>query len=280
MSRRLLLTTTDVRVVTRGPLPAQAVDYVREKIIELGLDSEEPVRRARVRLTHPSYPAVSRPVRAEGLLDVDGRMLRARVAAASPGQAADLLRDRLRHRLSCLARSARARRAGKPVPGPDEWCHPTDEAHRPEYYARPVGQREIVRDKAYPLPLLDADGAAFEMECLDYDFHLFIERGTGQDAVLYRTVPPGYRLAALLPVVPPVATPLVAPEPGTATAVTVNPRPVPWLANREAVRRLDLTGEPFLFFGHAADRRGRVLYRRTDGHYGLIRPATTTGAGR
>jgi len=42
----------------------------------------------------------------------------------------------------------------------------------------------------------------------------------------------------------------------------------------KVVQRLDLTGQPFLFFGHAADRRGRLLYRRTDGHYGLIRPAT------
>ncbi len=267
MGRRLLLTTTDVRVVTRGPLPMQAVEYVREKIIELGGESREPLRHALVRLTYASYP-VSRPVQAEGLLDVHGRVLRAQVAAASPWHAVDLLRDRLRHRLSCLASAQRARGQGRPVPGPGEWCHPTDGAHRPEYLARPAGQREIVRDKPYPLPLLRPDEAAFDMECFDYDFHLFVEQWTGQDAVLYRSGP-GYRLARLLLA--------VAPERATGGALTVSPRPAPWLANREAVQRLDVTGAPFLFFGHAADRRGRLLYRRTDGHYGLIRPAATSG---
>jgi hypothetical protein len=38
-----------------------------------------------------------------------------------------------------------------------------------------------------------------------------------------------------------------------------------------AVERLNETGEPFLFF---VDDRvgGSVLYRRPDGHYGLIEP--------
>jgi hypothetical protein len=266
MGRRLLMTTTDVRVVTRGPLPEQTVDYVREKVVELGRASPVPIRHARVRLSHAANPAVSRPVQAQGILDVHGRVLRAQVAAPSAWQAVDLLRGRLGHRVSCLARALEAGHAGWPVPGPGEWCHATDEAHRPEYHARPVGQREIVRDKAYRLPLLTPDEAALDMECLDYDFHLFVERGTGQDAVLYRTATTAYRLARLLPAGPP--------EAAAAAPLTVSPAPAPWLAAREAVRWLDLAGQPFLFFGHSADRRGRLLYRRADGHYGLIRPLT------
>src|SRR2546422_84469 len=125
MSRRVPLTATDVRVVTRGPLPTQTGDYVREKIIELERQSPVPILHVRVRLTHPSYPAVSRPLQAQATLDVHGRVLRAHVTAASPWHAVDLLRDRLGHRLSCLVRSWEARRAGKPVPGPNEWSHPS-----------------------------------------------------------------------------------------------------------------------------------------------------------
>ena len=34
---------------------------------------------------------------------------------------------------------------------------------------------------------------------MGYDFHLFTEAGTGQDSVLYRSGPTGYRLAQLVP---------------------------------------------------------------------------------
>ena len=37
--------------------------------------------------------------------------------------------------------------------------------------------------------------------------------------------------------------------------------------------RLDAGNEPFVFFDDDQTRRGHVLYRRHDGHYGLIVPA-------
>jgi hypothetical protein len=40
----------------------------------------------------------------------------------------------------------------------------------------------------------------------------------------------------------------------------------------EARKQLDATGLPFLFFAEPTSGRGRVLYRRYDGHYGLVRP--------
>ena len=41
----------------------------------------------------------------------------------------------------------------------------------------------------------------------------------------------------------------------------------------QAVTHLDLGGDPFVFFVDAGTARARVLYRRYDGHYGLITPA-------
>jgi hypothetical protein len=78
------------------------------------------------------------------------------------------------------------------------------------------------------------------MEQLDHDVHLFIDEVTGREAVVYRGTPAGY---------------------------DVDP---PRLASRAAVDRLNRGGQPFLFFAEAATGRGRLLYRRYDGHYGLV----------
>jgi hypothetical protein len=40
----------------------------------------------------------------------------------------------------------------------------------------------------------------------------------------------------------------------------------------DALARLDATGAPFVFLADADTGRGNVVYRRYDGHYGLITP--------
>jgi Sigma 54 modulation/S30EA ribosomal protein C terminus len=98
----------------------------------------------------------------------------------------------------------------------------------------------------------------------DGDFHLFIERSTGQDSVIYRT-PGGYRLA--------LADPNLSrpgPLPGS---VTVSPLPASRLTVQEATGRLDATGQPFTFFVDARTGRGSLVYHRYNGHYGLLVPA-------
>jgi putative sigma-54 modulation protein len=40
----------------------------------------------------------------------------------------------------------------------------------------------------------------------------------------------------------------------------------------EAVMKMDLSGDQFLLFRSEEDQKLKVLYRRTDGHYGLIQP--------
>jgi hypothetical protein len=117
----------------------------------------------------------------------------------------------------------------------------------------------------------DPDEALFEMESMDYDFHLFTDAATGQDSVVYRAGPTGYRLAQLRP--RPESEPVVVP-------LTVSTVPAAALSLAEAKERLDLTDQPFLFFADSATGRGNVLYHRYDGHYGLITPADTGPAAR
>ena len=49
--------------------------------------------------------------------------------------------------------------------------------------------------------------------------------------------------------------------------------PAPVLDETEARERLELSGEPFVFYRDRDSGRGRVLYLRYDGHYGIIEAA-------
>ena len=68
----------------------------------------------------------------------------------------------------------------------------------------------------------------------------------------------------------------VNPDPQRAASasvgVSVSTHPPPSLQVDDAVERLNATGWPFVFFEDVASGRGCVLYRRYDGHYGLITP--------
>jgi hypothetical protein len=107
-------------------------------------------------------------------------------------------------------------------------------------------------------------GAAAELELLDYDFHLFTDRLTGQDSVIYRTTG-GYRLAMAHP-----KPSRLGPVPGS---MTVSELPAPRRTVEEAAERLEAMGQPFMFFIDTHTSRGSLICHRYDGHYGLIRPA-------
>jgi hypothetical protein len=103
------------------------------------------------------------------------------------------------------------------------------------------------------------------MEQLDYDFHLFRDLATGEDAVLERMAGGAYQLTRLHPT--DVEAGATAIEMTTAETTPAE------LTVLDAIGVLDANGEPFVFFANAATGRGNVVYRRYDGHYGLLTPA-------
>jgi ribosome-associated translation inhibitor RaiA len=256
----------DLEIVIHGDIPADARAEAVRKIKALSRYAHEPVLHARVRLTRAGDPAVARAVIAQVNLDVNGRMVRAQVAARSAHEAIDLVQDQLRRRLERLARHWEARRGGVPAAEPHEWRHGQEPAHRPDHFPRPAEQRQLVRHKAYEPKRATPDEAAFDMDLMDYDFHLFTDAGSGRDAVIYRAGPTGYRIAY-------VGGPPDTPMAPSALPITVSPRPASSLRLADAVNQLNGTGRPFLFFADLDTGRGRLLYRRYDGHYGLITPA-------
>ncbi|GAA2735412.1 HPF/RaiA family ribosome-associated protein [Actinocorallia aurantiaca] len=252
-------TVPQVNTQSGGKVPQDLLDRAREKVERLCGRSPEQVLAARVRLSMGS--GADRPAVAQANLDVNGRTVRVQTTAATMGEAVDLLEDRLAERLRRVARNWEAVRGGRPQP--DEWRHDSEPARRPAYYPRPAEERQVIRHKAYELASATPDEAVFDMEALDYDFHLFTDVATGQDSVVYRHGD-AYRMAQ------------IDPRPrkdDLAVDLTVSPHPAPRIGVREAEERLEATGLPFVFFADADTGRGNVLYHRYDGHYGLITPA-------
>jgi ribosome-associated translation inhibitor RaiA len=266
MTRQMPMTQTpEVQVSVQG-LPVAMADYARRKVSALFRQTHRPVLFARVRLTRHGNPALERPIVAQGNLDVNGRVVRAQVAAATMTEAVDALEARLRSRLARSAEHWEARRGRRYHPDPHEWRHGDPTSEGQPWFSRPVEQRLIIRRKSFTLACCTVDEAAAEIDELDYDFHLFTEQGSGQDSVLYRAGATGYRLAQLVP------------QPHLVTAnklpLTLSQQPAPMLSTEDAIQRLNLTGLPFVFYRDREHARGRLLYHRYDGHYGLITPVS------
>lgn len=268
--------TTQIHVQVTGDDTPDLAPYAERRLRELLEQSRFPVLHARIRITRHTDPSQPRPVVAQANLDVNGRFVRAQLSAPTAREAVDLLHDRLRHRLQhVMERTAgdwEDRRARSSAHREHEWRHGDEPTHRPPYFPRPPEEREIVRHKSVTPARCGIDDAAADMGDMGYDFHLFTEVGTGQDCVLYRSRPTGYRLAQVVPQTGAALAPHTLP-----VTVTVSDQPAPRLTVEEATARMVAAQQPFLFFLNSDRGRGALLYHRYDGHYGLVEPAPVRG---
>ncbi|HXX90073.1 MAG TPA: HPF/RaiA family ribosome-associated protein [Acidimicrobiales bacterium] len=252
-------------LVTWGDVGEEDKRYASERILALAEHIGQPILFARVKLARAPDPARVRPAMAQVTLDVNGEPVRAHVAAHTIHEAVDLVQRRLRDRLEHVAsHRAPVRELGVP-PEPGEWRHGDRATERPTYFPRPVEDRQLVRHKTFSMDELTPDEAVYDMEQLDYDFHLFSDLATGSDSVIERLEGGKYRLTRLEPV-----------DVGLGAiggAIEISVAAVPRMSVDEAIERLDAGGEPFVFFADASTGRGNVVYRRYDGHYGLIAPS-------
>ena len=234
-----------VQVTTRGAVPHRQVEYARRKLAAVAGYTRQPVRSVTAVLEVSADPAREWPSMVEATLDVDGTPVRAHVAAPLLHEAIDLLEDRLRRQLVQLQDRSRTRHRWTRVVDEHEWRHGAAAAVRGEYYPRPAEEREVIRRKTFALGPMTLDEAAFDMELLGHEFYLFTDVVTGEAAVVHSLEPGPY----------------------------VHEGPAQRLSEAQAIERLDVGGEPFVFFQESADAPARVLYRRYDGHYGLITAA-------
>lgn len=257
----------DVRVTVHGVVPPESADYARARVSRAVADGSVPVRSARVRLTRHWHPAAPLPVVAQANVDVNGWFARVQVQGPSAEQAVDRLQARLRQRLSRIAQHWDAQWGRAQAVRPEQWERDAASPDRPVPLLRPPRERRIIRHKACILAVCTVDEAALDMNLLDYDFHLFTEAGSRQNSVLYRSGSTGYRLAQIAPRGDNRLRSYRLP-------LTISRKPAVLSGIQLAVSQLNSTTRPFLFFLDVDTRRSSVLYRRVDGHYGLITATT------
>ena len=251
-----------VEVTVRGPIPLRVQDYATKKIGHVLTYTSSPVLHAKVVLMMTADPAREHPALAEATLDVNGSLVRAHVAAVHMWEAIDLLEARLRRRLVQLEGRVRTRHRWLGVVSEHEWRRGDLPPARPEYFPRLVAQREVVRRKTFAMEPQTLDEAAFDMELLGHDFYLFTDVASGKEALIFRKSDGGFGLRGEVGVA----------ELSRSVAEVDFQGPAPTMTEEDAVAHLNRAGEPFVFYLSPTSGRGRVLYRRYDGHYGLITP--------
>jgi ribosome-associated translation inhibitor RaiA len=251
-------------LASSGAIGEEDKRYASERILALADAIEEPILFARVKLGRETDPARARRATVQVALDVNGDPVRAHVAGHTLHEAIDLVQRRLRDRIEHRSEHRASTRHVEGLPESGEWRHGDRSSERPPFFPRPVEQRQLVRHKTFTVDELTPDEAVYDMEQLDYDFHLFCDLASGADSVIERVGGDSYRLTRLA---------AADGEPGPiAAAVEVSDVAVPEMDVDEAIERLDAGAEPFVFFADRGTGRGNVVYRRYDGHYGLITP--------
>ena len=257
----------DVVVHTSGPVTSQEVEYARRKIAAIFPLAPRSVHFAKADLVVHGDPAREDRAFAKAELDLDGRFVRAHATGTAVTEAVDALEARLRERLERDVHRQEARRLRHRGDG-REWHHGNEPTLPTKYFPRPRDERELVRRKTFAVDAVTPGDALFELEALDHDFYLFTNAITGEDNVLFRTAEGAFELIEPARELP--ADEDRASEWGIG-ASTIRPAD---MSTEEAIDLLDLGNEPFVFFLDATTGRGQVVYRRYDGHYGLIVPVT------
>jgi ribosomal subunit interface protein len=253
-----LVEELELIVTTHGVVPEAAKQYATDKITALARFTRKPILFAQVRLTLEPNPARERPAIVEATLDVNGQAVRGHLAGHDFFEAIDLLDGRLRRQLD----RHESRQLNRIHESNGDLAAPPL-----EYAERAVEDREVVRHKTFAMSPIRCDEAAFDLDMLGHSFYLYVDLNTGADSVIYHSEEDGH-----LELMQASDGPVEVPQPCAADVRAGRTRP-PELTLFDAEERLDAAHEPFVFFVNTETGRGNVVYRRLDGHYGLITPA-------
>ena len=249
--------------VTASPdVPREKAAAARTRMASLERYAGDPLTGARVTLRRGSNRS-KRSFVADASVVFGGRVLASHAAGVTPDQAVDEVVDRLRRQLRRVADAEVARRNEPAVIQKALADLEPDRAHRPEARLKPPEEREIVHRRTYaPGPEATLDAVADLLD-LDEEFHLFVHVRTGEDVVVYRR--DDGRIGLLHPQGSALAdeNDVVVPEPSRYSG------PLTVQAARTEMDELD---HRFLYFIDADDARGKVIYLRHDGDYGLVEP--------
>jgi ribosome-associated translation inhibitor RaiA len=257
----------DIDITVDGDIPAAQLEDARSRLTDLERYVDEDSSPVAARLTLRDRPGHGDRRRerfvADASVPFDGRVLAAHATAPTPAEATDAVVTRLRRQLRRIVDADVAvrndpRTIQKAIADFDQARRPSPARRR-----KPPEEREIVSRRTYapgPEPTLSA--IVDLLEDAEY-FHLFVHVRSNEDVVVFwrddgrigLLFPPGSVLADENDVV--VGMPSRYTEPLTLAA---------------ARSEMDMLDHRFLYYIDAGDGRGRVLYLRTDGDYGLVEP--------
>jgi hypothetical protein len=239
------------------------VDAARAYVAALGRYVSRPVNGTRLALDSISSLGFRRRYVAHAQLTVRGRVLAARAVGPSAATAAEEAAQRLRRQIEAIAGAGVAlrndprtiQRAMRDLLG--------ERRPPPPVRPKPPAERQIVPRHTYAPEPESTLTAVADMLDLDEQFHLFSHVRTKEDVVVHWRS--DRRIGLLFPRGSPLADErdVVVPMPSRYS----DP-----LDLRTARAEMDLLDHRFLYFVHAEDQRGRVLYLRFDGDYGLVQP--------
>jgi ribosome-associated translation inhibitor RaiA len=252
-----------VEVHAGKEIPREQVEAARRRIESLDELVSRPLEGARLTLRRGPGRSKS-PFVGDAHVVFDGRVLAAHAAGLSPAEAADAVVERLRRQLRRVVGAEVAQRNEPAAIQKALAALESDRGHRPEARLKPPEEREIVHRRTYadsPRATLEAVADLLD---LDFEFYLFRHVRTGEDVVVYRRddgrigliFPPGSVLAD-------ESDDIIVAEPSRySSPMTLD----------AARAEMDVLNHRFLYFIDAEDGRGKVLYLRHDGDYGLVEP--------
>jgi ribosome-associated translation inhibitor RaiA len=252
----------DVKLTADREISGREAEEARKRFEALERYVDGSLTWARLTLRRGS-PHARRPYVADASGEFEGRRLAAHAAAESPAKAAEAVADRLRRQLRRVVDSDVARRNEPRVMEAALAGLELDPVHRPEARLKPPEEREIVYRRTYTSVPMGTVEAVAELIDLDAEFLLFRHARTEEDVVVYR------RDDGRVGLIHPRNSPLADEDDVVVAEPSRYSEP---LTLERARTEMDFLNHRFLYFIDAEDGRGKVLYLRHDGDYGLVEP--------
>lgn len=260
VSRVEMVVGSPLEISSSGEVTNRHRNHAREVIWRLVDSRHLDATDIRIRLEQSPDPAHERPATARASLVVHGDPIRAAATASTVDEAIDRLDDRLRHRLDHVARHRRALRRRGAGHEPGEWRHGDwSPASGPWRHTNPT----VVHRHTWTPDGDDLDEAIWDLEAMDWEFVLFRDPH-GEDMVISRLEDHGYRMRTRS------GREIERGHTEAGARIEVDARPFPVLELDQARDRLVLEELGWLPFVDASSGLSGVLYRRRDGHDGVI----------
>jgi hypothetical protein len=252
----------DVELHVPSAVPPEQTEAARRRIASLDRYASAPLIGARLTLRRDGKPNQKAPFVADVDVRFDGRLLVAHGGGRTAIEAATVAAEALRRQLRRIVGADVALRNEPRV------LDAGGAEQRAPAQLKPPEERSIVARRTYaqePEPTLTALADLLQDAEL---FRLFVHARTGEDVVVHQL--DSGRLGLLFP-----PGSVLADEGDLVLAQSSwFSEALPFAAARSEMDMLNerAVHHRFLYFIDAGDERGKVLYLRLDGDYGLVEP--------